>query len=252
MAIKAVLFDLGETLFTYGRADINALLRQAARLTYDYLRRNPSSTDKLPGFRRYYHRYIFAIKIRYFWSYVTNREFNAQTILYQQLRRMGLTVSPSQLEELSWLWYKPAGDLVALEPKLHQHLQRLQDMSLQLAIVSNTFSPPTVLDRHLKQFDLLRFFPVRQYSSEIVYRKPHPRIFQITLQKLGVTAAQAVMVGDRLREDIKGAARLGIRPILKRAYTNESKHIDGNIPIIDTIAELPDLISRWQGHSHEY
>ena len=54
------------------------------------------------------------------------------------------------------------------------------------------------------------------------------------------------MVGDRLREDILGAARLGIKPVLKRAYTNKGKHIDGEVAVIDTIAELPDLIARWQ------
>ena len=245
MTIKAVLFDLGETLFNYGRADINTLMRRAARLSYDYLRGQTTYIGKLPHFRRYYHRHVSAIKLRYFLSILTNRDFNAQTLLNQHLRRMGLVISPAQLEELSWLWYKPAADLVELEPQLHQHLQRLQDMSLRLAVVSNTFSPPTVLDRHLKQFDLLRFFPVRLYSSEIVYRKPHPRIFQIALQKLGVLASEAVMVGDRLREDYKGASRVGVRAVLKRAYTNESKNIDGNIPIIDTIAELPHLIKDW-------
>ena len=176
-----------------------------------------------------------------------SREFNAQLLLDHRLRRMGLPISPAQLDELSWLWYKPAGDLATMDPQLHHHLQCLQDMSLKLAIVSNTFSPPSVLDRHLKQFDLLRFFPVRQYSSEIVYRKPHPRIFQITLQKLGVCASEAVMVGDRIREDIKGASRIGIRAVLKKAYTNESKDAKGHVCVIKQIAELPDLISRWQG-----
>ena len=37
MAIEAVLFDLGDTLIDYGKVDIDSLLDEAARLSYDYL-----------------------------------------------------------------------------------------------------------------------------------------------------------------------------------------------------------------------
>ena len=249
MVIKAILFDLGETLFNYGKANVNELLLQAARLTFDYLHRCTSEAEKLGDFHHYYRQNVWAIKWRYIWSNITNRDFNAQQLLGNQLRKKHIRVTPAQLEELCWLWYKPLGDLVTLESDLHQHLQRLADMSLKLAIISNTFSPPAVLDRHLQHFDLLGFFPIRQYSSIAVYRNPHPRIYQSTLQSVGVEAHESVMVGDRLREDVLGAARLGIKPVLKRAYTNKGKRVDVQVAVIDTIAELPDLIARWQENS---
>ncbi|MCP4710443.1 MAG: HAD family hydrolase, partial [Planctomycetes bacterium] len=246
---KAILFDLGETLFNYGKANINELLHQAARLTFDYLHQCTSEADKLGDFRHYYRQNVWSIKWRYILSNITNRDFNAQQLLKIQLRKKNIHVTPAQLEELCWLWYKPLGNLVTLEPDLPKHLQRLADMSLKLAIISNTFSPPAVLDRHLQQFDLLDFFPIRQYSSVSVYRKPHPRIYQSTLQSVGVQAHESVMVGDRLREDVVGAARLGIKPVLKRAYTNNGKRVDGPVTVIDNIAELPDIIARWQENS---
>ena len=43
--------------------------------------------------------------------------------------------------------------------------------------------------------------------------KPDPRIFQIALDRLGVTAPQAVMVGDSWATDITGATRAGIRAV---------------------------------------
>jgi putative hydrolase of the HAD superfamily len=43
--------------------------------------------------------------------------------------------------------------------------------------------------------------------------KPDPRIFHIALDRLGVTAPQAVMVGDSWATDITGAARAGIRAV---------------------------------------
>jgi putative hydrolase of the HAD superfamily len=53
--------------------------------------------------------------------------------------------------------------------------------------------------------------------------KPHPTIFQAALAKLGVDAADAVMVGDSLEEDIEGARALGMRAIL---IDRENRHPD--------------------------
>ena len=44
--------------------------------------------------------------------------------------------------------------------------------------------------------------------------KPHPTIFQAALELLDVDAADAVMVGDSLEEDVEGARALGMRAIL--------------------------------------
>lgn len=43
--------------------------------------------------------------------------------------------------------------------------------------------------------------------------KPDPRIFHIALERLGVTADEAVMFGDSWAADIVGAARAGIRAV---------------------------------------
>jgi len=44
--------------------------------------------------------------------------------------------------------------------------------------------------------------------------KPHPTIFQAALDRLGVAADEAVMVGDSLEEDVDGARALGMHAIL--------------------------------------
>lgn len=50
-------------------------------------------------------------------------------------------------------------------------------------------------------------------SEEAGMPKPDPRIFEIALQRAGVTAAEAVMVGDSWANDIEGARAAGIRAI---------------------------------------
>jgi HAD superfamily hydrolase (TIGR01549 family) len=46
------------------------------------------------------------------------------------------------------------------------------------------------------------------------YVKPHPTIFRAALDRLGVAAEDAAMVGDSLEEDVEGARALGLRAIL--------------------------------------
>ena len=47
-------------------------------------------------------------------------------------------------------------------------------------------------------------------SAEVGKRKPHPAIFEAALAQVGVEAGEALMVGDRLREDVAGAQALGM------------------------------------------
>jgi len=47
-------------------------------------------------------------------------------------------------------------------------------------------------------------------------RKPDPAIFRLALDRLGVTAGEAAMVGDSLANDIVPAKRLGLRTIWLR------------------------------------
>jgi len=243
MAIKAVLFDLGETLFNYGRVKVNHLFRQGGLLTYDFLQKTDQS-NHLPRFERYYWPHLIAIRWHYLCSLITNREFDCLALLNKKAQQLRIKLTQPQLEELAHLWYKPLGDCASIEPDLPKTLEALQAMGLQLAIVSNTFLPAATLDRHLKHFDILRFFPVRVYSSETIYRKPHRRIYQVALDKLQAAPNEVVMVGDKLREDVKGPGKLGIRGIFKRGQVNHNQKVPADIAVINRICELPELIQK--------
>ena len=50
-------------------------------------------------------------------------------------------------------------------------------------------------------------------SDEIGFNKPHPEIFQIALERNGVTKDEAIMIGDSYSSDIEGAKAAGIDQI---------------------------------------
>ena len=72
------------------------------------------------------------------------------------------------------------------------------------------------------------------------------RIYEHALQQLDLPASEVAMVGDKVREDVKGPAKLGIRGVLKRGAVNRNKKAPRGTPEIDTISELPELIRNWK------
>ena len=243
MAIKAVLFDLGETLLNYGEVEVDDLFKRGAQQTYQYLAKLPCR-KQLPDFTRYHRRHVRFIKWHVVWATLSRREFDCISLLGKKYREWGLELQPEQMAELAWLWYEPLGKLATVEPGVHQSLQQIAEMGLKMGVISNVFLPAAVLERQLEKFDLLRFFPVRVYSSAAVYRKPHPAIYRGALAKLGVAPAEAVMVGDKLVEDIRGARRLGMGAIFKRGLLNQQRHPGRGVPVIDRISELPEVLRR--------
>lgn len=74
-------------------------------------------------------------------------------------------------------------------------------------------------------------------SVELGVAKPDPRFFEIALERLGVTASDAVMVGDSLSRDVAGAVRAGMRAVwIDRGAAREN----GPEPD-ETISRLSDL-----------
>jgi len=210
--IEGILFDLGDTLLDFGPLDVQSLFEAGARLAYDYLK---ELGQPLPTFAKYHRKQLWAIRWNYFKSHLRRREFNALDLIGRLSARMGHDLNHEQTVELAWLWYHPLGDCASVEDGLRDILGRFRDAGLMLGIVSNTFVPSEVLDRHLKKESLLDLLPVRVYSCEVGYRKPNGNIFKIALRRAELTAARTLFVGDSPRADIDGANRAGLISVLK-------------------------------------
>jgi putative hydrolase of the HAD superfamily len=65
--------------------------------------------------------------------------------------------------------------------------------------------------RELEELEVGARVDVVVLSGEVGARKPEPAIFERALSELGVDAANALFVGDRLVDDIQGAAAVGMR-----------------------------------------
>ena len=118
-------------------------------------------------------------------------------------------------------------------------LQHLRDEGFKLAIVSNWDTP---LDPLVGRLGIADYFDiiVASHDARVRSAKPDSHIFEYTLTSVGVSAEEAVHVGDTYEADIIGARNAGIRPILiDRDGTQAGRWKE----TIRDLSELPELLS---------
>ena len=84
-------------------------------------------------------------------------------------------------------------------------------------------------------------------SGEVGVAKPDARIFELTADHLGVTTAEACYVGDRLHTDAIGAARAGMLGVLidRRGVATAEQLAEAaaeGVHVIRSLEELPALL----------
>jgi len=237
--IKAVLFDLGETLLNFGRFSATRVFRQGARLSYDYLK---SCGQPVGNFEYYCWLNLIVLRVRHIISNVLKNDFNSTALLRSLGKRKGVTLDGDQWRHFAWLWYEPLSKIATIEPKIKETLAALEKMGLKLGILSNTFVSGHSLEKHMEQAGILDFFGVRLYSYEFDFRKPYTLIFKIAAERIGEAAENIMYVGDRIDKDIKPTLKIGMTPVLKTACTNDGKTPPDGTYKIDHISELPGLI----------
>lgn len=89
-------------------------------------------------------------------------------------------------------------------------LLRAYHRRLPLALLSNH---PPGLDQWLRDWDIHDLFEVMICSGEVGIAKPDPRVFQLTLNKLGIRAQEAVFVDDTAGH-VTAARELGLHGML--------------------------------------
>lgn len=92
----------------------------------------------------------------------------------------------------------------------HSTLAALIDKGYKLGIIANQKIGTT---ERLAFWGLRQYFDVIAASAEIGYAKPDKEIFEKALELAKCTAAESVMVGDRLDNDIIPAKAIGMKTV---------------------------------------
>jgi len=230
--LEAVLFDWGDTLmqFAYSPELVAAGHRAGlAAIGRDGL---PQADEVTEHFREEYEPL--------FWVPGTIEEIEYPELVRRLLREFRVEISDDELgryleaEHRAW---DPARILAA---HTHPLLESLRAQGLRLGLVSNAFDPGWLLHHDLEQMGLEERLDFSVFSSEVGVRKPHPAIFERALEALEVEPERALFVGDRLYEDVRGAAEVGMTTV-QALWFRADEHPDGAEPDHQAFTQLDVL-----------
>jgi FMN phosphatase YigB (HAD superfamily) len=118
----------------------------------------------------------------------------------------------------------------------------LRSRGLKIAFVSNTMTPPALMNSRLMEFELHEYPHASVFSVEHGVRKPNPAIYQIALRALGVEPGEALFVGDRVREDVRGPQGIGMRGVLTHEFRQEDPADSSPLAVVGHLSEVARLI----------
>jgi len=244
--MRAVLFDLGETLLDAGGIDpdFGEWDRRDFGAVYAYLE---ESRLKLPAWEAFYQ--VMSRRLNEEWekSRTSQRGIDISDILRDGFAELGIPLAEVEMGQCLRRHYQWCDDSALLYPDVLPTLTALRNQGLRLGLISNTIWPGWCHDETLERLDVRDLLEARIYSADVGYQKPHPAIFWQALQMLGVNPSQAVFVGDRLASDIAGAQRVGMKGILREVpYRREEDRAIVPDARITTLAELPEVLTRWK------
>jgi putative hydrolase of the HAD superfamily len=226
VSVEAVLFDWGGTLSVHSDVDLLDMWRAAARvLSPDDP--EPVAAQLLAAEERWWRESIA----------VGDRSGTTEDLVRSVALETHLDVAGA-LRAYHDAWEPTVEHDPAAEPVL----RALRERGLRTGLLSNTHWPCELHERWLAEAGLLDLLDARLYTSGMTHMKPHAQAFQALLDAVGVQAASAVFVGDRLRDDVSGAQAVGMRTVHLTGRPVETWDAvpDAQLVTLDGLVELVD------------
>ena len=222
--IKAVLFDIDDTLFdttTLAKmARMNAVkaMMESGLLIHDVQR----------GYRS-----LLRVVEKYGANYDQHFDKLLEDLGYQQDPKI-IAAGIVAYHDTKLAYLKPDADVIPT-------LIVLRDNGLKIGVVSN--------GRSVKQWEkiirlgLQHFFHTVVISEEVGFEKPDVEIFKVALKKLNIKHDEALYVGDTLETDILGANKSGLFSVRLLKKKQKESLLSRTIRPRVTIRRISDLLS---------
>lgn len=231
--IKAVIFDIDNTLYSYDKAHEKAF----PKLT-GYAEAELGIPEE--EFKEAYSREYAAVRRQLGeTAAIHNRLIRIQRVL----ERRGLPLTPHVLRMTDLYWYSL---IDAMEPSPHagETVRALKASGFRLGI--GTDMTARVQFQKLERLGMLESFDFIVSSEEAGRDKPAPELFALCAQKAGCRPEECLFIGDSLKRDVCGALDAGMSAAwycpAGEASSGEAK--DANVWVIRDLSEIPELIRR--------
>lgn len=251
MTVRAVIFDLGHTLWDIGShpaalaaayADMRGVLRQ--RLGRDDL---PDAAT----FQAAVRDVLVAASETYFSN--DGAALGAGSHLDQPpstywvdcgCRALGLELDRTLLDEITpALFATEIESLICAEGTV-EALTTLEHDGYLLGCVTNTLAGTPAIRAMLRKYGIEGHMRSVVVSADEGFRKPHASLFEKAMRELCIAPSESVFVGDSPVHDIAGAKAAGMYAVLTRQYAARPyEHLTPKPDaVIGHVRELPRVI----------
>jgi putative hydrolase of the HAD superfamily len=177
-------------------------------------------------------------------SWRQNRQFRSPEATDAVLAHLGLEVNAAVQEQLVGCFHSAGLDCtIEIVPGAIATLRALRDLGVKTAIICDIgLTPSSALRELLTQSGVLQLIDVECWSDERGSYKPDTELFDWTVDGLGVPAAAALHVGDRLRTDVAGARAAGLVSVRFRGVYDDPEQAAEADHVIDDLGLLVDIV----------
>jgi REG-2-like HAD superfamily hydrolase len=230
MPLRAVLFDVGETL-VHPAPSFPELF--SVVVAAEGHARSPEAV--IDASRAVFHRFSEAARDVELWTTSPERSARFWKSVYERmLGELDIPDDGHLADVLYATFTDPAN--YELFDDVEPALDELEAAGLVLAIVSNF---EAWLEDLLGSLGVRDRFGVRVISGREGVEKPDLRIFELALERLSIEATDAMYVGDNPEFDVMPAATLGMTPVL---IDRHGRYPDAEGTRIADLRELPSLV----------
>jgi HAD superfamily hydrolase (TIGR01509 family) len=236
MPVKAVLFDMFDTLMMIEKD--HAFYSPALKSMYAFLAKNGVQVS----FAVFRDAYIKARDALYEEADPKMEEPHFSRRIEDALCILGYSNEPEMclVQGATDAFCREFMNHVRIDDNAGQVLRQLHG-KYRLGLVSNFAIPECVL-KLLCQHELNGLFDVVVVSAAVNRRKPNPDIFNCALEKLGMSPAETVFVGDTVDADIKGPKECGMKTVyVERRPQKDLETVQPDRTIL-SLDELPAVL----------
>ena len=241
MAIRGVLFDLGDTLVTQEPLVGSPSNREGAAQVAEALGR---LTDDAPTAEQLTDPLGETLQEALAASYQGECAVpDARRVFVEVLDRFDLEAPSELIDLLLPMYFGPHYARMTVDPHAVRTLGLLRRAGVRTAIMGNLIDGEELLIERLQAFDLPRQVDALVLSTESGWMKPHPVAYREALRRIEMPADAAVMVGDDLEFDVRVPQALGLRAIwLRRDASRDPAPVTPDA-IIDDLGQLIPAIA---------
>ena len=210
--IRALIFDLDNTLIDRQRAFSEMLEREFSKVTAD--------------------KNLISCMVKDIILWDKNGEVS-RDITFQMWKDKYKFNNPTP-EELSASWSNESGKVAYLYPDVRETLTKLKE-KYKLAVLSNgnKISQRRKMET-INIYDLLDYSLV---SGEFHVNKPDRKIYHYVCGQLNLKPEECAYIGDNYRIDIEGSRNAGLYPV----YVSRNGDVHDDVTTISNIGELLNI-----------